>query len=116
MWWADQCKAWKEQTEIELKRPYKKGPAKIGVFATRSVMRPNSIGITPVYVIESDFKNGLIYIPYIDAEPQPPILDIKPYHGSCDVVKDFTVPQWCNHWPKSIEDSADFPWENEFNF
>jgi len=26
------------------------------------------------------------------------------------------VPGWCIHWPKSLETSGDFNWEDEFNF
>jgi hypothetical protein len=26
------------------------------------------------------------------------------------------VPEWCSHWPKSLEESGEFDWENEFNF
>lgn len=26
------------------------------------------------------------------------------------------VPEWCSHWPKSLEESGTFAWDNEFNF
>ena len=35
---------------------------------------------------------------------------------SCPRVEVPVVPEWCNHWPKSLEQSASFAWENEFNF
>jgi len=45
-----------------------------------------------------------------------PVLDIKPYTPSLDRVEAPGVPKWCSHWPKSLEQSEDFDWENEFNF
>ena len=63
-----------------------------------------------------DLKNGIIRIDYTDANDGTPVLDIKPYTPSMDRVESPRVPKWCGHWPKSREESADFAWENEFNF
>lgn len=52
----------------------------------------------------------------LDADDNTPVLDIKPYTPSLDRVESPGVPEWCRHWPKSIEESGDFPWEGEFNF
>lgn len=96
-------------------KPYKKGPEKIGVFATRSPVRPNPLLITTISVLRIDHEKGIIHIPWMDAENGTPVLDIKPYHLS-ERVRDCAVPQWCNHWPKWDEESAAFNWQNEFNF
>jgi tRNA (Thr-GGU) A37 N-methylase len=61
-----------------------------------------------------DLENGLVIVPWIDAEDGTPILDIKPYHPSSDRVRDVRMPEWCAHWPQSLEDSAAFDWEAEF--
>ena len=58
----------------------------------------------------------MIGLAYIDANDNTPLLDIKPYTPSMDRIESPTVPDWCSHWPKSLEESSDFPWENEFNF
>lgn len=97
-------------------KPYKKGPEELGVFATRSPYRPNPIGIETVYLIETDLDNGILYIPYIDAFNNTPVLDIKPYMPSIDRVSEVIMPQWCSHWPDCYEKSGDFNWEDEFNF
>jgi tRNA (Thr-GGU) A37 N-methylase len=97
------------------KKPYKKGPETIGVFATRSPVRPNPVLITTITVLHIDHEKGIIHIPWMDAENGTPILDIKPYHLS-ERVHECKVPQWCNHWPKWDEESATFNWQNEFNF
>ena len=94
-------------------KPYKKGPEEVGLFATRSPVRPNPLGMTTVPVLDIDRKNGLVKIAFIDAENGTPIVDIKPYHG-IDRVRDVHVPEWCSHWPEWYEDSAEFDWAEEF--
>lgn len=86
----------------------------MGVFATRSPVRPNPIAISPVPVMGIDEDHGMIYIPYIDAEDATPIVDLKPYHPCIDRIKDVQVPAWCSHWPQSYEESASFDWSAEF--
>ena len=86
----------------------------MGVFATRSPLRLNPIALTTVSILKIDHDRGIIHIPYIDAENGTPIIDLKSYHPSIDRIKDVSVPEWCSHWPKWYEDSADFDWESEF--
>ncbi len=114
-WWANKCTAKSRENLIE-KSPYKKSPEILGVFATRSPFRPNPIALSSIYVIDVDHKNGVIHFPYIDAENDTPVLDIKPYHPCLDRIKNVELPQWCSHWPECYEDSANFDWENEFQF
>lgn len=116
LWWASLCDDPGQRKIILLDKPYKKGPEKIGVFATRSPARPNPIAITAVSVIRIDREAGIIYTPYIDAEPGTPVLDIKPYSPCSDITMRSRVPGWCSHWPASIEESGDFDWGGEFNF
>lgn len=116
IWWAHNSEGIQYPDKNVITKPYVKGPDKIGVFATRSQIRPNPIAITPIYVVKIDYGNGIIYTPYIDTEPGTPVLDIKPYQPSTNIIKNVSVPLWCRHWPKSVEDSANFNWENEFNF
>ena len=115
VWWGNLFDEPEHRSQLIAEKPYKKGPAKIGVFATRSQFRPNPILITTVFVEEIDFDRGIIYTPYIDAEDDTPLLDIKPYHFY-ERVEKCEVPQWCSYWPSSYEKSANFDWENEFNF
>lgn len=88
----------------------------MGIFATRSPIRPNPIALSTVEIIHIDYQKGLIQIAYIDANDTTPVLDIKPYTPSLDRVETPGVPEWCCHWPKSLEQSASFAWEEEFNF
>jgi tRNA-Thr(GGU) m(6)t(6)A37 methyltransferase TsaA len=95
-------------------KPYKEGPEQVGVFATRAPARPNPIAVTPVPVIGIDCDTGVVRVAYIDAEPDTPILDIKPYLPAVDRIREVTTPDWCASWPAWYEDSATFDWEAVF--
>jgi tRNA-Thr(GGU) m(6)t(6)A37 methyltransferase TsaA len=114
-WWCHLFDNKEERKELECEKPYRNGPEKIGIFATRSPTRPNPLAITVVSISNIDHEYGTIRIPYIDAEIGTPVIDLKPYHPSADRVRDVSVPEWCSHWPKWYEDSAKFDWESEEN-
>lgn len=98
---------------LTCEKPYRRSPAELGVFATRSPLRPNPIALSVVAVDRIDDAEGVIHIPYIDAEDESPVLDIKPYHPCLDRVREASVPQWCAEWPAWYEDSADYDWASE---
>ena len=116
IWWFSDFDNKDARNMLDTPKPYKKAPDTMGIFATRSPIRPNPIALTAVEVIRIDCQKGLIQIAYIDANDNTPVLDIKPYTPSLDRVETPGVPEWCSHWPKSLEQSAHFAWENEFNF
>lgn len=115
IWWGHLYDNPENRANLVIEKPYKKGPDKLGVFSTRSEVRPNPILITNIQVTKIDMVAGRIYTPYIDAENGTDVLDIKPYHLS-ERVKNCNVPSWCEHWPKWYEEAAAFDWQNEFNF
>ena len=116
IWWFSDFDRKETREVLETQRPYKKAPAVMGVFPTRSPVRPNPIALSAVQTIHIDYQNGSIQIAYIDANDNTPVLDIKPYTPSLDRVEAPRVPEWCRHWPKSLEESGSFDWEKEFNF
>lgn len=116
LWWCSDFDKEEFRSVLDAEQPYKGAPEKMGIFATRSPIRPNPIALTAVEVISIDYQHGIIRIAYIDANDNTPVLDIKPYTPSLDRVKDPVVPAWCGHWPKSVEESAEFAWEDEFLF
>lgn len=115
VWWGNKSDSDEKRGMLIEKSPYKNSPDEIGIFATRSPFRPNPILISTVEVLGIDYKKGIIRLPYIDADNDTPVLDIKPYH-LMERVKKCNVPDWCKHWAESFEDSATFDWTNEFNF
>lgn len=116
IWWFSNFDKEETRNILETPQPYKKAPEVMGIFATRSPVRPNPLALTAVQVINIDYESGVIQIAYIDANNNSPVLDIKPYTPSLDRVETPGVPEWCCHWPKSLEESENFDWENEFNF
>jgi len=113
LWWFDGYDNEQWRNKLEASPPYKNAPVGIGTFATRSPKRPNPIALSVSQIINIDYENGIINLVNIDAYDNSPVLDLKPYSPSSDRVKNPLVPEWCNHWPKSIEESADFDWISE---
>ena len=62
-----------------------------GVFATRSPLRPNHIGISIVNVIR--VEGNKVFVKGIDILDETPLLDIKPYIEKFDTVQD-SVSGW----------------------
>ena len=116
LWWANLYDSPESRNYLVLDKPYKKGPDKIGVLATRSPVRPNPIAISACALVSLDRRTRRLEVAYIDAENGTPVLDIKPYEPSNDTVRDAVMPVWCRHWPKCLEESASFDWGREFNF
>lgn len=116
IWWFDQCDNVFSRTKLIEEKPYKKGPDILGTFATRSPERPNPIAVSPSYKTFIDVDGGTVGLAWIDALDGTPVLDIKPYVPSVDRVENPSVPEWCSDWPKNVETSGDFDWENVFNF
>jgi len=64
---------------------------RIGVFATRAPIRPNSIGLTLTELIKRE--RNVLWVKGLDALDGTPVLDIKPYN-SWDVVTNPKIPKW----------------------
>lgn len=114
IWWCHLLDNAEYRRSTACPQPYRQAPATLGIFATRSPVRPNPLALTPVQLLGIDVHQGTIAIPYIDAEDGTPILDLKPYHPSVDRIRAVQVPAWCRHWPQWYEDAATFDWEAEF--
>ena len=70
----------------------------VGVFATRSPDRPNSIGLSVVKI--KKIVDNHIYISGIDAFNGTPLLDIKPYIKKLDIKPDAN-----NGWIDDIKEN-----------
>jgi tRNA (adenine37-N6)-methyltransferase len=62
-----------------------------GVFALRSPVRPNPIGISVARVLALDVDAGRITVDAIDFLDGTPLIDIKPYRPGIDSVPDAVV-------------------------
>lgn len=116
VWWFSRCDNPQCRAVLTADSPYKKSPDVLGIFPTRSPLRPNPVALSCAEVTYVDHEDGCVGLAWIDAEDGSPVLDIKPYTPSLDRVEKPGLPGWCAHWPGSVEASGDFDWEDEFNF
>ncbi|QQZ61887.1 SAM-dependent methyltransferase [Paenibacillus sonchi] len=116
LWWFSDYDDEHSRSVLQTESPYKGSPEVMGIFATRSPMRPNPIALTAAEIIQTDFENGIIQVAFMDAYDNTPVLDIKPYTPSLDRVETPGVPAWCSRWPRSTEESGSFNWAEVFNF
>jgi tRNA-Thr(GGU) m(6)t(6)A37 methyltransferase TsaA len=70
----------------------------LGVFATRTMLRPNPIGLTLVELVSAE--GNVLTVRGLDAYDGSPVLDVKPY-DSWDKAKNVKVPNW---WIKLDEE------------
>ena len=67
----------------------------LGIFAARSPIHPNPIGLTLVELVKR--RENVLWVRGLDAYDETPVLDIKPYpdwEQDLIVVTDFRVPEW----------------------
>jgi len=67
----------------------------VGVFAARTNLRPNPIGLTLVELV--GVEGNVLTVRGLDAFDGTPVLDLKP-HDLWDTAKNVRVPEW---WTKS---------------
>ena len=65
-----------------------------GVFAARTMLRPNPIGLTLVELVK--VEGNVLTVKGLDAYDATPVLDIKPY-DFWDMAENVKVPDW---WKK----------------
>lgn len=63
----------------------------LGVFATRTMLRPNPVGLTLVELVE--VEDNVLTVRGLDAFDGTPVLDIKPF-DRWDNTKTIKVPRW----------------------
>ena len=84
-------KAVRSEWSPTVRPPRLGGNTRVGVFATRSPFRPNSLGLSSVKIlgIEQTQDYGVvIHVAGADLMDGTPILDIKPYIPYCDCHPD----------------------------
>ena len=84
----DFSEAVQESWSPTVRPPRLGGNRKIGVFATRSPFRPNSLGLSAVKI--EKIENGEIFISGADLMDGTPIYDIKPYLPAVDAITSAT--------------------------
>src|SRR5690606_26220431 len=113
-WWAHLTDYPDVRKRTVAKNLFRFAPNETGVFASRTPERPNPIMISAIKVENIDFDSGTVWTPFIDAENETPVLDIKPYFPM-ERIRGCKTPDYYNHWPQWAEDSAGFDWKKEIN-
>jgi tRNA-Thr(GGU) m(6)t(6)A37 methyltransferase TsaA len=62
-----------------------------GVFALRSPVRPNPIGLSVARILKIDEAAGIVEIDAIDFLDGTPLIDVKPYRPGIDAVPNAVV-------------------------
>ena len=104
-WWGDQCDNQEMRSTMQAALPYAEGIT-AGVFACRAEYRPNPILETIGFILDLDYKSGVVHLPWLDAFDGTPILDLKPYIPISDRVRDVRVAEWFQDMPNWMEDAA----------
>ncbi len=80
LYWLDQARR-----DLIMQRPRLSGKLS-GVFALRSPVRPNPIGLAVVRVLGLDIAAGRLELAAIDCLDGTPLIDVKPYIVGIDAV------------------------------
>ena len=75
-------------------RPPRLGRTKVGIYATRTPHRPNSIGMSLCRILS--IEKGVLRVTGIDLVSGTPVLDVKPFVKEYDSLppQQARVPQW----------------------
>ncbi len=73
-----------------------------GILASRSQLRPNSIGVSVVQLLRR--RKNIVRVLGLDAIDGTPIVDVKPYLPQYDSVPGATVPDWVSRAPQDTPD------------
>ena len=79
---------------MALRVRYRGDPAlpEVGVFASRSLFRPNPIGMKVARLL--GIKDNILRVEGLDALDGTPVLDIKPFIPDNDAPKNASAPDW----------------------
>lgn len=91
-WWFDQNDTPEKRSILQVHPRGNTGNPLTGVFGTRAPVRPNLIAQTLCKVLE--IEGNVIRIEWIDAFPDTPVLDIKPYISGSDLPQSPQYPDW----------------------
>jgi tRNA (adenine37-N6)-methyltransferase len=82
----------KKATPNKIRMQHNPGKPLVGLFATRSPDRPNSICMTTVNLLER--RENVLKVKGLDAFDSTVIIDIKPFIPGYDSAEEAKVPGW----------------------
>lgn len=96
IWWLHEFSEEHFRQTTQIQPPY--DAPLTGVFASRSPVRPNPIGLSVAAIKFVDVGSGILEVTGLDAYPGTPVLDLKAYFPTTDRVQHVTVPEWAKGW------------------
>jgi tRNA-Thr(GGU) m(6)t(6)A37 methyltransferase TsaA len=90
LFWLHQITG-KERKKVKVHPRGRRDLPLLGVFATRTNLRPNPIGLTLCELVK--VESNVLTVRGLDAFDGTPVLDIKPY-DSWDCAKNARMPDW----------------------
>ncbi len=90
VWWPDRFE--ELPTSPRVHPEGRQEMPEVGLFATRSPHRPCPVAITAVRLLEH--HGARLLVQGLDASPDTPVLDIKPYLRRGDLIPEATMPRW----------------------
>ena len=99
LWWIDEHDDEESRSTLQTATSYLTDDV-AGVFASRSPLRPNPLGLTPCEIVSVDQEAGIVQVVNIDAREGTPILDLKAYIPAVDRVRRPKTPAWLDEWPQ----------------
>lgn len=76
----------------------------VGVFATRSPVRPNPVCVTTVELLGR--KDNILTVKGLDAVDGSPVIDIKPHHPYFDAPGEIRIAGWMKRLMKRMADAS----------
>jgi tRNA (Thr-GGU) A37 N-methylase len=97
LWWAARYDDPELRGILRTPLPYA-DQREVGVFACRAPVRPNLVMSTLCEVLGVDEASGVVRVGDIDAFDGTPLVDLKPYYGCTDRVREPRQPDYLVGW------------------
>ena len=101
VWWFSRFEDAKYRRVTTCRPPYET-EREIGVFASRSPVRPNPIALTTVKVLRVDRERSRASVNAIECFDATPFVGVLPYDASRESLADVHVGAWAKGWPDRV--------------
>jgi tRNA-Thr(GGU) m(6)t(6)A37 methyltransferase TsaA len=102
IFWLDRPQ--EKETPLRVHPEAKEEMPLVGLFATRTPLRPNPIGVTTVELLA--VEGNELEVRGLDAFDGTPVLDIKPYLVRGDLKPGASVPGWLHRLWQTTDDEG----------
>lgn len=101
VWWFDRFDKAMYRRTTTCRPPYETS-GEIGVFASRSPVRPNPIALSTVKVLRVDLALRRAYVTAIECFDGTPFAGVLAYDSASEALEDVRVSAWAKDWPRHV--------------